>query len=165
MRTRVFISVGSNTGDKPLNCRKAFERLLSNPAIAVVKKSPFYETLPWGYKDQPSFVNAVVEIATNLTPDELLEHLKTIESDMGRVETIRWGPRAIDLDIIFYDGLVMETAALTIPHPRAHERTFVLIPLAEIAPEFIHPVLKKTVSELAAGLKDADGCRKIEALQ
>lgn len=164
MRIRAFISIGSNTGDKPLNCRKAFELLSGNPAIAVVKKSSFYETQAWGYKDQPSFVNAAAEIATSLTPDELLAHLKSVESAMGRTETFRWGPRVIDLDIIFYDGLVMDTAALTIPHPEAHERAFVLIPLAEIAPEFVHPVLKKTILELAACLKDAGGCGKIEAV-
>ncbi len=163
MRTRAFISIGSNTGDKPLNCRKAVELLSGIPATAVVKKSSFYETQAWGYKDQPSFVNAVAEIATDLSPDELLEQLKSIESAMGRVKTLLWGPRVIDLDIIFHDGLVMETGALTIPHPLAHERAFVLVPLSEIAPDFVHPVLKKTVSELAASVEDAGACRKMAA--
>ncbi|MBI5969554.1 MAG: 2-amino-4-hydroxy-6-hydroxymethyldihydropteridine diphosphokinase [Deltaproteobacteria bacterium] len=161
LRFTAFISIGSNTGDKSFNCRKAIERLSENPAIAVVKKSSFYDTPPWGYKDQPSFVNAAIEITTSLSPGELLENLKTIESGMGRVETLRWGPRVVDLDLIFYNGLIMESETLTLPHPLAHERAFVLAPLLEIAPEFVHPVLKKTVSELLAGLKDVAGCRKI----
>ena len=143
---RVFISIGSNTGDKSLNCRRAFELLSGNPAITIVKLSSFYETQPWGYKDQPSFVNAAVEITTALSPVELLAHLKSIESGMGRTAAHRWGPRVIDLDIIFYNGFVTETSALTIPHPHAHERAFVLIPLKVIIPEFVLRVLKKTVA-------------------
>ena len=107
-----------------------------------------YETEPWGVKDQPRFVNMVIEGETGLTPARLLEVLKMTEDEVGRVETYRWGPRMIDLDMLLYDDLVMNTPELTIPHPRMHERDFVLRPLAEIAPDKIHPVLKKTVREL-----------------
>ena len=147
----VHIGIGSNLGDREEHCLKAI-RLFSEKGIHVRRRSSMYETEPWGVKDQPRFVNMVIEGETGLTPARLLEVLKMTEDEVGRVETYRWGPRMIDLDILLYDDLVMNTPELTIPHPRMHERDFVLRPLAEIAPDKIHPVLKKTVRELLSDL-------------
>lgn len=107
-----------------------------------------HETEPWGVKDQPQFVNMAVEAETDVSPRELLELIKRIESDMGRRPGKKWGPRVIDIDILMYDHLQINEEGLSVPHPLLHERVFVLEPLAEIAPEKIHPVLRKTVREL-----------------
>lgn len=147
----VHIGIGSNLGDREQHCLKAI-RLFSDKGVLVRRRSSMYETEPWGVKDQPRFVNMAIEGETALTPARLLEVLKMIEDEVGRVETFRWGPRVIDLDILLYDDLVMSTPELTIPHPRMHEREFVLRPLAEIAPDKTHPVLKKTVKELLSDL-------------
>jgi 2-amino-4-hydroxy-6-hydroxymethyldihydropteridine diphosphokinase len=145
----VYIGIGSNTGNKEENCLNAIN-LLSARGIPVRRRSSLYETEPWGVKDQPSFVNATVEAETDLTPQELIVALKSIEKEMGRQETYRWGPRAIDLDILLYNDLVIDEPDLTIPHPYLHQREFVLKPLSEIAPDKIHPVLKKTIRTLLA---------------
>ncbi|MBI5234799.1 MAG: 2-amino-4-hydroxy-6-hydroxymethyldihydropteridine diphosphokinase [Deltaproteobacteria bacterium] len=159
---RVFISIGSNAGDREANCLKAVELLGANVRKArVVKRSSLYETEPWGLIDQEKFINSVVEMSTALEPDALLEFLKSIESTMGRRITRRWGERIIDLDIIFYGGLVYNGTELVIPHPFVHERAFVLVPLEEIAPEFVHPVSGKTVAALARVVSFAAGVRRI----
>lgn len=155
MPAKVFIAIGSNLGDRVENCRKAVELIGKLPSTKVIRESSLYETEPWGYEDQPLFLNGAVEIETSLSPVELLVELKRVEAETGRQETFRWGPRAIDLDIVFYGDDVINEGGLTIPHPRAHERPFVLVPLKEIAPDLIHPVLKKTVSELAGQAGEA----------
>jgi len=147
----VHIGIGSNLGDREEHCLKAI-RLFPEKGVLVRRRSSVYETEPWGVKDQARFLNMAIEGETALTPARLLEVLKMIEDEVGRVETYRWGPRVIDLDILLYDDLVMSTPELTIPHPRMHEREFVLRPLAEIAPDKTHPVLKKTVKELLSDL-------------
>jgi 2-amino-4-hydroxy-6-hydroxymethyldihydropteridine diphosphokinase len=148
--TGVFISVGSNLGDRAANCREAIRRLSAPGApVRVVKASALYETEPWGVVAQPSFVNAAIELATALSPAGLLGFLKSIESAMGRTVGERRGPRVIDLDIIFYGDAIVDEDGLKIPHPLAHKRSFVLTPLAEIAPDFIHPVIGKKVSDIA----------------
>ncbi len=142
-----FISIGSNLGDRVANCRTAVEFL--KVSARVLASSSLYETAPWGKADQPDFINQVVEIETELNPLELLARIETIETRMGRVKTgERWGPSPIDLDIIFYGNKIMDCNTLTIPHPLMSERAFVLVPLAEISPGFVHPVLKKKVGEL-----------------
>jgi 2-amino-4-hydroxy-6-hydroxymethyldihydropteridine diphosphokinase len=143
----IHIGIGSNLGSRQENCREAI-RQLCDRGVKVVKESTMIETEPWGVTDQPRFINSVVEAETDLTPERLFSVLKDIEAAMGRAEAVRWGPRLIDLDILLYDDLVIDSPGLKIPHPLMHERSFVLIPLAEIAPEKVHPVLKKSMREL-----------------
>ncbi len=142
-----YIGIGSNLGNRKENCEKAVN-LLSRKGIKVLKCSSFYETKPWGVKEQPKFINAAVEAETDLKLEELLKTIKGIESDLGRGSVIRWGPRLIDLDILLYNDLVVKTNNLEIPHPGVKNREFVLKPLSEIAPDKIHPVLKKSIESL-----------------
>lgn len=148
-----YIGIGSNLGDRDGNCKKAIEFLIDS-GIRVLKRSSGIETEPWGLKGQPKFVNMAIKIQTGLRPKDLLKLLKNIETKLGRTPGPRWGPRVIDLDILFYDDIVMRTAELEIPHPGISEREFILKPLAAIAPDKIHPVLKKSLSAL---LNDISG--------
>jgi 2-amino-4-hydroxy-6-hydroxymethyldihydropteridine diphosphokinase len=124
--------------------------------MAVKNKSSVYETPPWGYTDQAAFLNQVVMVNTYLAPDALLGHLKRLEAALGRVPNFQNGPRLIDIDILFFDDLVMNTPPLMIPHPRLHERAFVLVPLAEIAPDLVHPVLHKPIHKLLDNLDHSE---------
>lgn len=154
-----YIGIGSNLGNRRYNCLKAIE-MLKKSGLAVHKVSSLYETEPWGLKEQPRFINMAVEIGTDLPPAKLLDLIKTIEKRMGRKKTERWGPRRIDLDILLYDDLSVQDDNLNIPHPLMHERTFVLEPLSEIAPEKVHPLLLKTVSALLREKVSAKRSRK-----
>lgn len=153
MPHRVYLSLGSNLGDRRGYLRRAIDAL--PPPVRVLRLSPLYETAPWGYLEQDDFLNIVVEAETVLQPLELLEHLKSIEALLGRTTNFRFGPREIDLDILFYDDLILAGDRLTIPHPRLHERAFALVPLADLAPELVHPQLDQTVTELLAAIPDA----------
>lgn len=144
----VYLAIGTNLGDRLANLQTAVDAL--PPEVAVLKKSRVYETLPWGYEDQPAFLNMAIRAETELAPEALLKYLKDLELKLGRETSFRWGPRLIDIDILFYDDLVFDTPTLTIPHPRLHERAFVLVPLAEIAPDLMHPQLKQTMSRLSS---------------
>lgn len=144
---KVFIGLGSNLGDKRRNINTALEKLREK-GISILKISSIIETEPYGYKEQDKFLNAVCLVETDFSPHQLLKVLLDIEREMGRVRTIKWGPRNIDLDIIFYDDLIIQEENLVIPHPDAHNRIFVMGPLLEIAPDFVHPVLKKTIKEI-----------------
>ncbi len=146
----VYLGLGSNLGERRSNLSAAINAL--SPQVLPIQISPIYETEPWGYEDQPHFLNQVLEGHTRLAPGDLLTYLKRIERNLGREESFTYGPRVIDIDILYYDDLVLESPELTVPHPYLHERAFVLIPLADIAPDLIHPVLKKSVRELARGL-------------
>jgi 2-amino-4-hydroxy-6-hydroxymethyldihydropteridine diphosphokinase len=146
--TRAYIGLGSNLGDPAATLRAAAARLASLGQIAAA--SLVYETEPVGVEDQPPFRNAVVALDTALEPLVLLDALQAIEADFGRERTIRWGPRTLDLDLLWYDGADRDTERLTLPHPRAHEREFVLRPLSEVAPEL--PLAGSTVRELLAAL-------------
>ena len=142
----VFIALGTNLGERLVNLRAAIESLA--PDVRVLRESTIYETPPWGYTDQPAFLNMVVEAETSLNPGALLDNLKKKEEELGRVKNFRYGPRHIDLDILFYDDLVYEDEHLQIPHPRLHERAFVLVPLVDLVPDFVHPILGKDVKSL-----------------
>lgn len=144
----IYIALGSNLGDRLANLERAIVHL--QPAVRVLGCSAVYATPPWGYADQPEFLNQVIRGETALDPTGLLDLLKQIEADMGRVKTIQNGPRLIDLDLLFYDDLVMESERLTLPHPRMAGRAFVLMPLADLAPGLVHPLTGKSIREMLA---------------
>lgn len=144
-----FIALGSNLGDREGNLRRALELLTQN-GVEIVKISKFIETEPYGVIDQPRFLNGVCQVKTVLKPLELLRLLLTVEKEMGRVRLRHWGERNIDLDLLLYEDVIMDTEELRLPHPDMANRDFVMLPLAEIAPELKHHVLDKTMAELAA---------------
>ena len=159
-----YIGIGSNIGDKVLQCEKAVSEIIKIDRHKLLAKSSLFKTQPIGYTSQDWFVNAVIEIETDLEPLDLLRSLKAIEVRLGRSETFRWGPRVIDLDLLLFDQEEIQTEELKIPHPRFHERQFVLIPLAEIDRGLVHPALKKTVGELLDNLKKDQGVEKLKSL-
>ena len=150
--TRVYLGVGSNLGDRRIFLAKAQSLIRKIPATRFLRESSIFETDPVGGPPQGKFLNAVWEIETSLSPDGLKDELLQIESKLGRRRTVRNAPREIDLDILFFGDRIVEEKELQIPHPRLHERAFVLFPLSELAPEKVHPKLKKTVREIMEGL-------------
>jgi 2-amino-4-hydroxy-6-hydroxymethyldihydropteridine diphosphokinase len=156
-----YVGIGSNLGDKTEQCERAISKILNFDRHKLLAKSSFFKTQPIGCTSQDWFVNGVIKIGTDLGPVDLLRALKTIESQLGRTKTFRWGPRMIDLDILFFDDTEMKTEDLQIPHPLLHERQFVLMPLVEIDRDLIHPVLKKTIGELLENLQEDQGVEKL----
>lgn len=150
----VYLALGSNMGNRLANLKAAISNL--TPQMTVKKKSSVYETPPWGFTDQGAFLNQVVVAETYLGPEALLAHLKRLETALGRIPNFENGPRVIDIDILFFDNLIVDTASIAIPHPRLHKRAFVLVPLAELAPKLVHPVLRKSVSELLDGVERSE---------
>lgn len=144
----VFIGLGSNLGNRLEHLKSALEYIAGTGKVTLQAVSPIYETEPMGPEDQNRYLNAVMKAVTGLTPETLFDRLKHIEKKIGRKERKRWSSREIDLDILFYGDLIMETEMLTIPHPGITERDFVLKPLCDIAPDFIHPALKKKISDI-----------------
>jgi 2-amino-4-hydroxy-6-hydroxymethyldihydropteridine diphosphokinase len=155
----LYLALGTNLGNRFANLQAAIASL--PPAIRVLDRSPVYETPPWGLTDQPAFLNMVLKGETNLAPLALLAHLKHLETELGRLPAVRWGPRLIDMDILFYDELILNAPELTIPHPRLHERAFILVPLADLEPGLVHPVLGNSVRELLAAV-DTTGVKRYE---
>ncbi len=144
----IVLSIGSNLGNRLENIRSAINLLLSRKVLDRVKCASIYETEPVGFIYQPWFLNTAVSGYTKLSPEELLQECKKIEKDLGRKTRQRWHVREIDIDIIFYENTIFNSQDLAIPHPRMHERNFVLVPLSEILPNYIHPKVGKTVAEL-----------------
>jgi len=158
---QAYIALGSNVGDKKGNIALALSLLTKSSSVQIQKRSSLYITEPAGYEDQEDFLNMVIKIYTELSPRELFSLCKSIEKEMGRVTEIRWGPRVIDLDILLYEDNIIKEEDLVIPHPRMHERAFVLIPLAEIEPYLVHPVLGKDIKNLIKELKTFGRVEKI----
>lgn len=143
----VYLHTGTNLGDKAANLQSAIEWIELRIGTAVTV-SGIYHTKAWGITDQPDFLNQAIEIQTKLDPFQVLEQIQDIEQLMGRKREIKWGERLIDIDILFYDAQIINTKDLTIPHPYLHYRNFVLVPMLEIAPDLLHPVLQQTIREL-----------------
>lgn len=154
-----FLSLGSNLGERLENLEGAIDKIGESAQINVTKVSPVYETEPVGVKGQEWFLNLALEIQTSLEPSALLERLLSIEDQMGRKREKKRNPRSVDLDILLYDHRIVDSDRLTIPHPRMHERRFVLLPLAQIAPRLSHPRLKRSVEELLASCRDRSAVR------
>jgi 2-amino-4-hydroxy-6-hydroxymethyldihydropteridine diphosphokinase len=151
-----YIGLGANEGDPQRQLKEAMTSLAAAEEIELVKASSFYLNPPLGPPDQPWYVNAVIQVRTRLAPEELLRVLHRVERDLGRVRREHWGPRRIDLDLLLYNGVILSGPDLCLPHPEMHNRSFVLVPLAEIAPQAWHPVLEKTASELLGNLDSED---------
>lgn len=156
----VYLLLGSNLGDR-FQVLASARRFLAAEAGTIVSQSAIYETAPWGLTDQPAFLNQVLQIQTQLLPEELLRVVLNIEHELGRVRYERWGARIIDIDMLYYGDMVMGSARLTLPHPRMQDRRFVLTPLAEIAPDFLHPILQQTSEQLLLQCTDTSLVSKI----
>jgi 2-amino-4-hydroxy-6-hydroxymethyldihydropteridine diphosphokinase len=151
----VYLGLGSNHGDREGNLQKALSLLCRQGRLTAL--SSVYETEPWGYTSQPLFLNAVCAMETRMGAEELLELAQSVERELGRVATFRYGPRTLDVDILFYGDEVMEKAHLQIPHPGIPNRAFILVPFVEIAPDMIHPTVKKSIAELLENVPGKGG--------
>ena len=171
MSVTAYLGLGSNLGDRFNNLRTAHELLRLPPGTSTqdppprgilthLRSSPVYETAPWGITEQPDFLNCVLEVQTSLSPQDLLRWVKRIEATMGREEGPRFGPRNIDIDILLYANLTIEEPDLQVPHPRMHQRAFVLVPLADLAPRLLHPTLGRAIEDLVANVPDPEGVRR-----
>lgn len=149
----LYLLLGANLDDRIKSFISATD-LIANRIGPVVRASSLYETAPWGVLDQPAFLNQILEVETSLDPQAVLTLVLNIEKELGRVRHERWAARLIDIDILYYDDQVIAMEGLTIPHPRLHERRFTLAPLAEVAPEFVHPILKRNNLQLLADCTD-----------
>jgi 2-amino-4-hydroxy-6-hydroxymethyldihydropteridine diphosphokinase len=149
----VYLSLGTNMGQRRRNLERALDGL--GEVVAITAVSPIYQTPPWGLTDQPDFLNLCLAATTDLTPRQLLHFNQQLEKRIGRTKEVRWGPRLIDIDILFYDDIISCSEELTIPHPQIAQRAFVLVPLADIAPDLVHPETGQTVTEMVAQVDTA----------
>ena len=156
-----YLGLGSNLGDRQKNLAQALKGLDAGPDLAVLRTSGIYETDPWGLTEQPDFLNMVTEVSTALSPHKLLNLVKDLEQESGRVTGPRFGPRLIDVDILLYGDSVVNDPDLQIPHASLHLRAFALVPLAELAPDLVHPVLGSTIAHLAGRVTGLEGVRPI----
>lgn len=161
MMNKVYLLLGSNEGDSKHLMEKATQ-LINQNCGPVIQLSSYYQTAAWGIKEQPDFLNQVIVINTQLSPQSLLEAIQKIEKDAGRQRNIKWGQRTLDIDILFYNEAIIDNENLKIPHPFIQERRFTLAPLNEIAPNLIHPLFHKTVLQLLQECKDPLDVKKIE---
>ncbi|MCK4029721.1 2-amino-4-hydroxy-6-hydroxymethyldihydropteridine diphosphokinase [Streptococcus iners] len=162
MKHLAYLSIGGNMGDRQAYLQAALDKLASHPGCQLGLVSNIYETPAWGKTDQADFLNLACQVETDLSAQEFLTFCQEIEQDLDRVRIEKWGQRTIDLDIIFWDDQVIEEENLQVPHPYAHERAFVLLPLTDIAADYYHPVLQKTVAELLLPLKDVKDIKKLK---
>ena len=160
--TIAYIGIGSNLGTPGKNCIEAIEKISNTKDIKIISRSSFYQTEPIGGVRQSWFVNSVIKIETDLSPENLLSVLLSLELAMGRISKEKWGPRLIDLDLLFYGNLVLDNKNLTLPHPEIQNRKFTLIPMSEIAENLIHPTLKKTIKTLLQESSDVTIVKKIK---
>jgi 2-amino-4-hydroxy-6-hydroxymethyldihydropteridine diphosphokinase len=150
---KLYLLLGSNLGDRPAYLTQARERIAAQVG-PIMRSSSLYETAAWGKTDQPAFLNQVLEVRAEVTPEQVLLLIHQMEQQLGRVRQEHWGTRVIDIDILFYDDLSLQSKWLTIPHPQLHLRRFTLLPMAEIAPDLLHPVLGKSIAALLAECPD-----------
>jgi 2-amino-4-hydroxy-6-hydroxymethyldihydropteridine diphosphokinase len=162
MKHIAYIGIGSNIGKSRHNCIEAIREISKNNFIKIISKSSFYQTSPISPIEQEWFINSAIKINTSLTPIKLLTNLLNIESSMGRVRKEKWGPRLIDLDLLFYDNQILNEENIIIPHPEVSKRNFVLTPLCEIAENLNHPILKKNIKTL---LKESTDTAKVKKLK
>ena len=160
----IYLHLGTNLGNRRENLQKALQHLTAI-GIQIVRVSALYETDAWGIEDQPDFINLAVEIRTDLRPEILLEKTQEIEQHMGRVRKRKWGERLIDIDLLYYGSEIIENPNLKVPHPGIPERNFVLIPMLEIASEWLDPHLQKTIEELYEQSRDAGEVRWLESAE
>ena len=159
--TTGYLGFGTNLGDRKKNLDRAIISLDSRPDLEILRTSGIYDTEPWGMTDQPNFLNMVAEIATSISVGELLERVKKLEQDMGREDGPRFGPRLIDVDILMLEDQVVNQPGLQIPHASLHLRAFVLVPLTELAPDLVHPVLGETIAQLASRVNGLHGVKPL----
>ncbi|MCE1164550.1 MAG: 2-amino-4-hydroxy-6-hydroxymethyldihydropteridine diphosphokinase [Bacteroidetes bacterium] len=154
MKENVFLGLGSNVGNRALYLKKTTDAIAEHKRIKLIKSSSVYETEPWGIRDQENFLNSVLKIETDLTPSELLKFLKATEKSVGRTKRGKWLEREIDIDILFFGDLVYQSESLAVPHKEIQNRKFVLVPMNEIAQDFTHPVLFKTMKKMLSDTRD-----------